>query len=521
MHRIPLLFLIILLAAGCSPAATASPFPTYDPFVPLDDGAPFVESADSGPQPTRTAGPTPTRAALAVTLPATRGSDEPQVTPTPDRPRILPTPRQDADQYVVEAGDTLGDIAQTYGVSMDELMFANELTDPNLLIVGMSLDIPAPEPGARGPSFKVIPDSELVYGPAAAQFNIQEYVQSKGGYLAVYTQEVDEEILSGADILLRVAQNYSINPRLLLAVLEYESRWVSDPFAFQTDYPLGFVDSFHAGLYHQLTWAANELNRGYYLWRVNAVSTWLLADGIVVPADPTINAGTAAVQNLFAQMDDRTTWEADAGPFGLFQTYYFLFGNPFDLAIEPLISLTLQQPRLSLPFTRGETWSFTGGPHGAWDAGSAWAALDFAPPGEAPGCVVSDTWVTAAAEGPIVRAFNGAVMQDLDNDGYEQTGWVIFYMHIEARERVEPGTYLFTNDRIGHPSCEGGMSNGTHVHIARKYNGEWIPADGRLPMNLDGWLSSGNGIEYDGFLSRGTLRVEAWAELNELNQITR
>jgi hypothetical protein len=65
------------------------------------------------------------------------------------------------------------------------------------------------------------------------------------------------------------------------------------------------------------------------------------------------------------------------------------------------------------------------------------------------------------------------------------------------------------------------MANGTHVHIARKFNGEWIPADGKLPLNLDGWISSGDGIQYDGFLTRGTLKVEAWDGVNELNQITR
>jgi hypothetical protein len=94
-------------------------------------------------------------------------------------------------------------------------------------------------------------------------------------------------------------------------------------------------------------------------------------------------------------------------------------------------------------------------------------------------------------------------------------------MHVEARDRVAPGTYLFTGDRIGHPSCEGGLSNGTHVHFARKYNGEWIAADGRLPFNLDGWISSGDGILYDGFLTRGNETVEAWDGVNELNQIAR
>ena len=33
---------------------------------------------------------------------------------------------------------------------------------------------------------------------------------------------------------------------------------------------------------------------------------------------------------------------------------------------------------MQLPLQNGTTWSFTGGPHGGWDAGSAWAALDCA-----------------------------------------------------------------------------------------------------------------------------------------------
>jgi len=147
--------------------------------------------------------------------------------------------------------------------------------------------------------------------------------------------------------------------------------------------------------------------------------------------------------------------------------------------------------------------------------------LDFGPPGEAAGCTPSDEWVVAAADGWIVRSGDGAVIQDLDGDGYEQTGWVIFYMHIESRDRVPSKIYLYAGERIGHPSCEGGFSNGTHLHIARKYNGQWIPADGEMPFILDGWTSSGDSYEYDGFLRKGDLSIEAWDGRNEFNQISR
>jgi murein DD-endopeptidase MepM/ murein hydrolase activator NlpD len=210
------------------------------------------------------------------------------------------------------------------------------------------------------------------------------------------------------------------------------------------------------------------------------------------------------------------------GEGGLFETYTALFGYPFDYAVEPLRPVDLQQPVLKLPFEPGRSWSFTGGPHGGWADGSAWAALDFAPPGEALGCVTSDEWVTAIADGPIVRAGNGAVVQDLDGDGLEQTGWSILYMHIDSFERVQAGANLSAGERIGHPSCEGGVSNGTHLHIARRYNGEWIPADQNdLAFEMDGWVSSGAGKEYDGYLNRNGKSIEAYAGRDEINQIER
>jgi hypothetical protein len=340
--------------------------------------------------------------------------------------------------------------------------------------------------------------------------------------LASYTEEIGTRIVPGAEIMQLVSASYSVNPRLLLAVLEHQSNWVTEaaPSRALPDYPLGFVHPDRAGLYRQLAWAARELNRGFYLWRADGIGTWVLNDASVIPADPTINAGTAAVQNFFTILDDRETWEQDTGPFGLFQTYFFMFGNPFDLAIEPLTPSGITQPPLLLPFETGVPWAFTGGPHSAWDLGSGWGALDFAPP-DVQGCAVSQEWVTAAADGYIVRSSDGAVIQDLDGDGYEQTGWNILYMHVFEQDRVAAGSYVFAGDRIGHPSCEGGISNASHLHLARKYNGEWIPADRGQPLVLSGWYSSGGGGEYDGFLQLGSRMLEAAEGATELNTITR
>ena len=373
----------------------------------------------------------------------------------------------------------------------------------------------------QGSGFKIIPDSELVYGPASLLLNMDIYLKAKKGYIKSYQQEVDGEMLSGTEIITRVAQDYSLNPRLLLALLEYQSGWVTQETVDEVHFPMRYYEEWYSGLYRQLVWAANELNRGYYLWRANAVTEWTLVDGSLLPVNPNINAGTAGLQNYFAKLYTRDVWEYDVSEDGFFTTYRSLFGYPFDYAIEPLVPAILMQPQLTLPFARGETWSFTGGPHGGWDTGSGWAALDFAAPGELLGCVPSDAWVLSSASGVVARSGNGAVVLDLDGDGHEQTGWTLLYMHMSTEGRVQSGSKIEVGDRIGHPSCEGGLSNAAHLHFARRYNGEWIPADGNRPFNLDGWISSGTGSDYDGFLINGSQRIEAWDAQNVLNEITR
>jgi murein DD-endopeptidase MepM/ murein hydrolase activator NlpD len=94
-------------------------------------------------------------------------------------------------------------------------------------------------------------------------------------------------------------------------------------------------------------------------------------------------------------------------------------------------------------------------------------------------------------------------------------------MHTESRDRVQPGTYLKAGERIGHPSCDGGISTGTHLHLARRYNGEWISSDRDLPFNLDGWISAGAGGEYDGYLIKDGVTVEAWVGRRSENAISR
>ena len=213
----------------------------------------------------------------------------------------------------------------------------------------------------------------------------------------------------------------------------------------------------------------------------------------------------------FNTLDDTDGYTRAISPDGLAATYRKLFGDPWQTQAH--IPGSLVQPAFILPFEPGDVWAMTGGPHPGWGTGEPMAALDFAPPSRASGCISTDRWATAVADGLVVRSGNGEVMLDLDGDGDERTGWVVFYLHLASNGRAPLGVKLKQGDRIGHPSCEGGSSTGTHVHMARKFNGEWVAAEGWaggiLAFNLEGWTAHKGSQIYQGTLTRHSQVVTA------------
>jgi LysM repeat protein len=432
-------------------------------------------------------------------------------------------------RYVVQPGDTLSAIAASEGISVTMLAQANDLADPNALEVGQVLVIPN-APTASSNNFVVIPDNRLVRAPGSANFNIREFIAQQPGFIRTATDEVQDVTLTAAEIVERVSYEYSVDARLLLAILELRSGWLRNPTPAPSlqVYPLGAPASpagfDRNGLYRQLAWGADQLNWGYYGYKYNNARLIEFADeGLALRIHEDVNPGTASVQHMLAQFNTSQNWQREIGQSGLYATYLSLFGDPFADAVQTLTPPGLEQPYLVLPFPAGQEWFFTGGPHGGWGSGSAWAAVDFAPPDDletiSSSCYVSTNFVTAVAPGVIARTAEGVAVLDLDGDGDESTGWSILYLHVDEEDRVQAGDVMQVGDRIGRPSCEGGFSNGTHLHIARRYNGEWLPADCttcvpevRVPnFVMSGWAFFGyTRQEYQGYMLNGDEERIAW-----------
>jgi LasA protease len=423
-------------------------------------------------------------------------------TPLPIRPQYSPGELVD---YTAQTGDTLKSIALHFNTTVQEILSANNFIPPDATTMppGMPVKIPIYYQPFWGSQYQIIPDSLFINGPAQIDFNTASFVARQSGWLNGYEEYAFDDNRSGAEIVDHVAKNFSISPRLLLSLMEYQAGALSVPILPEQarQYPLGYHDYQHKGLYLQLVWAANLLNNGYYSWRNGNLIEFDHLDGTQERPDPWQNAGSVALQYFFSRSVDGDQYARAVAHDGFALTYSKYFGDPWN-SVKPHIPGSLVQPSFNLPFLPGLAWAYTGGPHTGFGVGEPLAALDFAPGAVSGGCTPSNEWVTSVASGVVARSEPGAVVLDLDGDGDERTGWIVFYFHIDTKDRVPQGKVLQTGDQIGHPSCEGGRTTGTHVHIARIYNGEWILADWAVPFDLEGWVAHNGSTEYGGSLTK-------------------
>ncbi len=504
-----LLLLVVFVLSACSAAPNLwGSYSTPTAELPLERPLQQLPVQPTVNLPVATA--TPTIPATPTSTPVIASSDVP--TPKVDAPR--PTPEDPPVLYYTQSGDTLKAVAARFGVLPEEITSSEALSETSLIDPGTLLVIPH-RLIAYGPNTEIMPDSEVVYSVAATDFDTQAYVIEAGGELSKYKEYLRTTgWTSGAQAIQRQSTENSINPRLLLAILDYEGNWVTGkPTDYlHRDYPMGYVNQFEKGVFRQMVWATNQLYAGYYGWRSGTLTELRFPDGNTLPIAPDLNAGTVAIQYLFSKLHNQADWQQIIDPnIGFPVRFAEQFGDPWSRAqaVGPIFPPGLTQPELVLPFEPGREWAFTGGPHGAWEHDGPLAAIDFAPSGDKSGCNESEKWLVASAPGLVVRSGDGVVVLDLDGDGYEETGWSLMYLHVATKDRVKLGTWVETDDRIGHASCEGGVSTGTHLHFARKYNGEWILADGPIPFTLSGYVVHNGVNPYEGTLTRGEITITA------------
>jgi len=112
-----------------------------------------------------------------------------------------------------------------------------------------------------------------VYGPAYVGFDVEAFVRSQKGYSRVTPKRWTNN-LTGAQIVQLVADRYSVGPRVLLALLEYQGHWLSD------QHPIGSLSCSRWLWRSELQRArqaigsrADFLNDGYYGYKGRGYTT--------------------------------------------------------------------------------------------------------------------------------------------------------------------------------------------------------------------------------------------------------
>ena len=262
-------------------------------------------------------------------------------TAAPERPEYKPGQLVD---YAARSGDTLPALAAHFNTSIAEILRDNPQIreDATTLPPGMALKLRmgyAPAWGTPTPDHAGQP----VRGWTECQRIRYGGICVRPTGLAEGLQRIYRECEPpGAEIVDIVATNFSISPRALLVLLEYQTGALSQAIPPEGDYPLGHVDEDAKGLYKQLVVAANLLNAGYYGWRTGSLTQLVHPDYSVERPDPWQTAATVAFQFYFS-MDSLEAYARATGPEGLRAVFLKLFGATVDF---PHIPADLKQPAL-------------------------------------------------------------------------------------------------------------------------------------------------------------------------------
>ena len=348
----------------------------------------------------------------------------------------------------------------------------------------------------------LISNDQFVFHPNFYSFDIQGFLQSQPGVLKDYNVEIHGELVSAADIIESTAYFYSINPQVLLALLETKSSLLSDPHLSHSrvEMAMGINELGMDDFASQLNYVAGRMFRILYR---NAQEN---SKGITT-LDAT--AATLTLMSAFSQTSQQTTTSeefARSQPQRFVEVFTEWFGDPLSKRVSAP-SRDSSAPQFHYPWPAGgfaEGWKKVRGPHDnfGWpladekteEGGNYPKGLDFVPPhavnvatgspnnpcigrnddpdhraecAEANRGIARQYWAIASAPGNVVYSgFSQVVVQ-------HNSEWGTLYYHIATEGRVPEGP-LPADLHVGHPSSEcnqGGYSTTSHVHFSILYGG--------------------------------------------------
>src|SRR3990172_520971 len=393
----------------------------------------------------------------------------------PADPPLTHLPAPDGDEEPRGAGG--GSPATSYLLQSLTLRAARSLgylDFPGAILSDLILEpsyLPRPSVYVQG-DLDILPasDGQFVWGPNVGEFDIQSFLEGRGSPLAAYAPEI-----------ALWASYSSVNPKLLLGALEFQSGLVSSiPMGWSRDDVLAAIEdasmTMATAFYEHLhTWGERRAD----LRTPESLPPLIrLKDGAVVQLDARQASGSFGVAAFVGKFTDTRGFETalTQGGAGSFEEVFAGLFPSVDLqdtsnVIDP--PGTPPPDMFQMPFPPGATWTF-GGPH-SWNGNSTppFSSMDFISGGgtcPAPPYLFS----VSAASGAAYRPYGYSCWLEIDHGA----GWTTSYYHLR---NLSSAATVDRNAALGTIACEicaGGYATGPHVHFSLKYNGAYISLEG-------------------------------------------
>lgn len=153
------------------------------------------------------------------------------------------------------------------------------------------------------------------------------------------------------------------------------------------------------------------------------------------------------------------------------------------------------QNLLQLPYPIGQSWQTWGGTHSFSGQNSGpRSSLDFRQNRSGFGSNTTNLWVSSSSSGSAVK-HSSCFAEVLATGGWSTTYYHLDRIQVNTGQRISRNTRLANYaDNLTQSLCDGGMSNGPHVHFSLKRNGVYVSLD---KVTLSGYEIQDGRRDYD------------------------
>ncbi|WP_257325694.1 M23 family metallopeptidase [Pseudoalteromonas rhizosphaerae] len=278
----------------------------------------------------------------------------------------------------------------------------------------------------------------------------------------------------------------SINPKVILALIELQSGLLSDPDADINNAFAGLSDEH--GFDAQLEDVVMMLSQRFYAYKQwqdsQATPETSKYAGEEITNRVNTNSSTAATVALVSVLKKQVLSKdnvnyAKSDLTGFLATFERLFPDSraqLQRSSKSALQSSNQQFAaasfsMNLPWSSGYYW-YSGGAHSNTGSGYPYSSLDF---NNGSGGWGANTPYVQAAHGGTITRFSSCNIRVTHSSGYSTNYYHMSNLQYSSGDFVQSGAWLgrYANNYY-QALCEGGQSSGPHVHFTLLYNGQQV-----------------------------------------------